>query len=522
MVSGVLVVATLVLAQLHLSFAVSYKDEKEAFVSNLKGTSVGCIFFILAHSAVFILLLKMVQMNKRPRILRDFAFLVFPMLVSMTILADQCYWSLPLIVATELYIIYRDRNDSSFNSTEVHNFFQESNARKSYLTLFKGMVMLITCISILAVDFKIFPRRFAKTETFGASLMDFGIGAFIVSSGLTSSHARGGESNASISTTKQTNYLNILKRFTILLLGVGRMILLKTLNYQEHASEYGLHWNFFVTLFFVWNICDLIHKCLPIRYIPMFAGTVLFIYQVMLSSSELTDYVLAAPRSNLFSANREGILSLFGFIPMFLLAESFSRHVFFIDAIGIGGGCVCPGGEEMATKKTNTLATTEPSNHDSSVDMSSSVSNLTSTVGKSSFHFPPHYARITEQVLKAMCMLWTVWLVSSRIQQTSRRLTNLTYVSLVLAISASLMLLVLLAEVAAPGGPHVRIATLEHMNESQLCVFLVANILTGLINMSMKTIYMSNISALFILSLYAFAVISSAWLCHSLLQRRRD
>lgn len=56
---------------------------------------------------------------------------------------------------------------------------------------------------------------------------------------------------------------------------------------------------------------------------------------------------------------------------------------------------------------------------------------------------------------------------------------------------------------------------LHAINQNGLVVFLVANLLTGLVNVSMETMYMGNASALFVLALYSMGVCGLAWTIRS-------
>ena len=160
----------------------SYKEDHESFVSNnIKGTSLGCILVVLAHAPALILLLKLVQKNSTPIFLRDMIYLVIPILLSMTVLADYCYLTLVVIVFSEIFALQQQRG---FCYDKV--LFDSS--KKPFITIFKGAHMyvpfklyhtiyndnimlganlLITTLAIIAVDFRIFPRRFSKTELFG-------------------------------------------------------------------------------------------------------------------------------------------------------------------------------------------------------------------------------------------------------------------------------------------------------------------------------------------------------------------
>jgi hypothetical protein len=62
--------------------------------------------------------------------------------------------------------------------------------KKDFISYYRSGMMILTIISILAVDFPVFPRRYVKCETFGTSVMDMGVGAFVLSASLVSRQAR--------------------------------------------------------------------------------------------------------------------------------------------------------------------------------------------------------------------------------------------------------------------------------------------------------------------------------------------
>jgi hypothetical protein len=457
-----------------------------------------------------------------------------------------------------------------------------------------------------------------------------GVGTFIVSSAITSRYARGqypprlhniqnnkNEKNEKSYKKHFTNTINFLcnlliknwQNWIVLLLGIGRIIILKVLNYQEHVSEYGVHWNFFVTLFCIWNITDILHRLIRRSVLPWLAIIMLMLYQFFLLKTPLTDFIFGASRKNFIYANREGILSLFGYIPMYLLAETFARHLFFNLDKSNENFVHINANEEIIEKENNRHLFTNEINNDNDNENNSdedgsnticdddytdvtdsdcitqSSGNLLSTSEKSlhsahktseknddlitqSMHsndghnllkinenkslspdnFDGIYCkwdmlgsksqrRLFRQLFVVSLVLWLAWLASSSIQQTSRRVANVAFVSLVLALSFTLILLIAIVdsigdlaviyrgkkrknesigvtEPVGSGVPPVQpvpVRTLECLNTMQLPVFLAANVFTGVINMSMKTIYVSHVNSLMVLFVYSFSITGISW-----------
>lgn len=465
----------------------AYKAEHEQFTSNLKGTSILCIILCILHVPACLLISKLVQWRRKPNWIRDYAFLVVPQLLSITVLHNHSYWSLPCLLSLGFVASKLQRNIIDKTTGSATDLSSILGAHKAYLSYFKGSNMLLTCLSILAVDFKVFPRRFAKTELFGVGLMDIGVGLFIVASAFTSRTSRGLVEKGSIITSNN--------RMMVLLLGVCRTLVVKLLSYQEKVSEYGAHWNFFITLFCVWTIADVAHRCLPRLGILFLAAATLYCYQFVLNHTLLVDFVITAPRNTLFSANREGILSLFGQVPLYLLAELLSYYLFFDGKAAV----------EVESIPTSALSAEAPpisddeQQGDSKEPMGSRWRVLSTGPLRS----------LLLKISGAFVFVFVLWILASSVQPTSRRLCNAAYVLLILALSLFVILCIIIADVI--GGVHVRILTLQHMNDYQLPIFLGANLLTGFVNMSMKTIYASQPIAMIVLLLYAAVITGGSW-----------
>ncbi|CAK9321493.1 unnamed protein product [Citrullus colocynthis] len=439
------------------------KRLKEEFVSNLTGSSMieiaalSTIIPILVllrhtfnpsdvidHTAANASLKKsdglVIRSNSLKRYLAaisvDSLIIVIPTLLFFTVLADwSCLCAILLILLLLLLIAAKGMLNHS-PTLEAGNQSLRAN-----ISSFRVVVMITTCLCILAVDFRIFPRRYAKTETYGTSLMDLGVGSFVLANSLVSRQAR------NVSSTKWKGALKSV--FPLLILGFIRLITTSGVDYQVHVGEYGVHWNFFFTLSAVSILTTLIN--IPPQYSGIFGSTILVGYQYWLIYG-LNTYLLSNQRgSDIISQNKEGLFSIFGYWSIYLIGVQLGNSLFF-------------GKNSTATLRSK------------------------------------RRARIIVWIL-ALFFWMTTLLLDSYVERVSRRMCNLAYVTMVLAQNLQVLGILMLSGYVAVNETSV---LEEAINNNLLAAFLLANLLTGLVNLSVDTLSTSSISALFILLVYAF------------------
>ena len=331
--------------------------------------------------------------------------------------------------------------------------------------------MVITCVAILAVDFKVFPRRFAKTENWGTSLMDLGVGSFVFSAGTVSARPILKQSLANTSNSLGSRlYAAGRHALPLLVLGIIRLYSVKGLDYAEHVSEYGVHWNFFFTLALLPPFVAMFDAAFS--FVPSYAALALLlgvVYEIALKFTNLKGFILTAPRTNFLSKNREGVFSFLGYLAIFLAGQATGMY----------------------------------------------------TLPRNQRTHSPWRNPILGQ-LAIWSALWSLlFFLSTDFRfgfglQVSRRLANLPYILWVVAFNCCQLTLFCGIETfifndiyKARGNTtekkRIREASspfLRAFNRNGLAIFLLANLLTGLVNLTLPTLRMSDLQATAVLLAY--------------------
>ncbi|GAA5909839.1 hypothetical protein JCM8208_000965 [Rhodotorula glutinis] len=530
-----------------------YKEDKEAFVSHATGGTVSRINAVslvaVTSYALWTVAHRRWLANLSPSDptvpLVEFTLLVLPLLLSLTVLSSHPYLvNLALTLAAALWSRLPERESLTppLSPTLSKKGPGADDRRwpappqpfaRPFVTSYRAIMMVMTVLCILAVDFPAFPREFAKAESWGTSLMDLGVGAFVFSLGLVAAlpFLRQASLPRTASTSTLASYLTSLARTArktapLVVLGLVRVVMVKGVDYPEHVTEYGVHWNFFFTLALLPVFGEAVARVAVARGWDVHAAglAVALLHEVLLRTTGLQSWALEAPRTGLLSQNKEGLTSFPGYLAIYL--------------VGLATGLyVLPPSPSFFR-----LHALPPSS--SSLSSSSSTSpaeqrRLADKRAKAADPHRPRDGKRAEWLASAAVCFWAAFALVRFATPggVSRRLANAPYVLWTAAFNTSFLVLYLavhhldsstVARASAASSlspsaaarasspprdgavlppPRLFVA----INKNGLAVFLVANLLTGLCNVSLSTLYAPDALALAVVTGYAASVCAVAW-----------
>lgn len=458
----------------------SLKERKEAFVSGLSGGEVSEINTVTSIALVGYF--SWCFINSRTHIFQDhrkweptsmlidFLLNWVCLLLSITLYSENTsILSIAMLIPSiSIAVLLKKPQGPTKKPSKPSQLTDKTYLpRKPFLTAYRGGMLIITALAILAVDFNVFPRRFAKVETWGTSLMDLGVGSFVFSMGIVSTRSilvnKFNNKKQSYSTRV---WKSITSSLTSLALGFLRVFFVKKLDYQEHVSEYGVHWNFFITLVLVGPMSIIIEPVF--NYIPRFVISVLvsLIYEWCICYKDgFLPFLLLSERVDFITANREGLFSLIGYFSIFLAGQSTGYYLL----------------PSIVTKNNIFKASTK---------------DEISQQNKVKYSLFDKVTTVTP--LTGLAMWFVIYTLSFLLVQSqhdfnvSRRLANFPYVLWVCSYNTGFLFLYALADRLFDNQSEDYFnkisVSLDAINSNGMILFLLANISTGSINILMNTI----------------------------------
>lgn len=398
-------------------------------------------FTVIFPAALLIYIVTYVRMRNLGRNLKmffiEFFIVVLPLLLNITVFVESIYQVLTLVVLL-VVCCYMNFHASHMSRSTKRKINSITSPHLTFITNARATINLLTAIAILAVDFKIFPKQFMKTKKYGISLMDVGVGLFVYANGI-------------VAPKRKESFTKIITDSTLLfILGIGRYLVTKEINYHVAVWEYGTHWNFFITLGVTKVFSSLFIKFIGDRFLFIIAPLLLAVHEALLQHS-LASFVFgpANRKESFIAANREGIVSSLGYLALYLF-------------------CV-------------------------------PIGNL----------YRNHCGKKRTMVLKLTVltgMLLTATVALHYFFKTSRTLANSSYCCWVLFLGVFMTKTFYICEWLQKSTTQCKFIppTLlsEAINYNGLAFFLICNVLTGFVNLIFNTKKIDTFQALLILSVY--------------------
>lgn len=255
---------------------------------------------LLQITGVTVLSLLVYSSGYKQTLLNDFAVCILPQYYA--IIYPDRLWDLYVCLA--MMIDWNGLRRNKPNPT----------SRSSVIDYLRFTISVIVVTAIYAVDFSIFDVKLRKTDFFGISLMDVGVGSFIYNAGVM------GHKNSSKKYLKACPFL--------VALGFIRYLVVRGFDLEVNPREYGMHLNFYFLLAFV----NIVYCFIRSKYNFVLGFGIMFLYEVVLKTTNFTYFVLSDSRNNLLEKNKEGLVAIIPYLSIFLMSTEIGSICFSSDS----------------------------------------------------------------------------------------------------------------------------------------------------------------------------------------------